>query len=324
MTDLKSLSQILIMKGKVRGKPVAISLFRDCIPESYEPIQDEPCSIVHSAMDEGKKVYFDAEHHDCLVGTYHAGMIPGKKEIVSGEYLSKTTSFFSYEGAARLKAGTRSLPPGMVKAIGAAPLDEVPEGVPVDWIVVVCNPHNANPIAGCRMVQEGILPYGSFGTSLCGELFATPWHEKNIVVTFGDFGGRMNNRIKQDELFVIIPIEFVEYLPKILLELKLDVNAAFELTKPPHSPFWKKKDKASKQYPEGTGAGESPTLTFTMEWDEDARELIKKAPEGIIEFAVGSAEEFARERGYKKITKKVLAEQMQEMGMNLEDMLGEQ
>jgi hypothetical protein len=174
------------------------------------------------------------------------------------------------------------------------------------------------------MVQDGILPYGSFGTSLCGELFATPWHEKNIVVTFGDFGGRMNNRIKQDELFVIIPIEFVEYLPKILLELKLDVNAAFELTKPPHSPFWKKKDKASKQYPEGTGAGESPTITFTMEWDEDARELIKKAPEGIIEFAVGSAEEFARERGYKKITKKVLAEQMQEMGMNLEDMLGEQ
>ena len=147
MMDLKTVSDILVNKGKVRGKPVAISLFKDSIPQGYEPIASEPCTIIHYAMDEGKKVYFDAEHYDCLVGVHHAGMIPGKQEIVSGEYLSTTSSFFSYEGAARLKSGTRNLPPGMVKAIGAAPLDQVPEGVQVDWIVVVCNPHNANNIA---------------------------------------------------------------------------------------------------------------------------------------------------------------------------------
>jgi uncharacterized protein (DUF169 family) len=132
MMDLKTVSEILVNKGKVRGKPVAISLFKDSIPQGYEPIESEPCSIIHYAMDEGKKVYFDAEHYDCLVGVHHAGMIPGKREIVSGEYLSTTSSFFSYEGAARLKSGTRNLPPGMVKAIGAAPLDQVPNGVHVD------------------------------------------------------------------------------------------------------------------------------------------------------------------------------------------------
>ena len=322
MTDFKTVSEILVNKGKVRGKPVAISLFRDSIPEGYEPIQSEPCTIVRYAMEEGKKVYFDAEHYDCLVGVHHAGMIPGKKEIVSGEYLSTTSSFFSYEGAARLKSGSRNLPPGMVRAIGAAPLDQVPEGVHVDWIVVVCNPHNANNIAACRVIQDGITPYGGFGTSLCGELFSTPWHEKNVVVTFGDFGGRMYNRIKQDQLFVIIPIEFVDNLPKILQDFKLDANATLGFTKPPHSKFWQKKDKDRKIAEREDEVGESPTPTFTMEWDEEARELIMKAPEGIIEFAVGNAEEFARERGYTKVTRKSIVEQMEEMGMDIDQMLG--
>jgi uncharacterized protein (DUF169 family) len=321
MTDLKSICGVLTGKVKIRGKPVAISLFRDSIPEGYEPIETEPCTIVRYAMDEGRRVYFDADHHDCLVGVYHAGMGPGKKEIVSGEYLSTTSSFFTYEGAARLKSGMRNLPPGMVKAIGAAPLDDVPEGVDVDWIVVVCNPHNANMVAGCRVVQEGILPSGVFGTSLCGELFSTPWHEQNIVVTFGDFGGRMNNRIKQDQVFVVIPIQFAEYLPKMLVDLKVDVNANLAATKPPDSKFWKKKGPAKQTDTQTEDAGDSPAPNFSMEWDKAARQVLMKAPEGMIDFIIENAENFAREKGYPRVSEKSLDEQMQEMGMSLDDML---
>lgn len=320
MTDLKTISEILIKKGKVRGNPVAISLFRDSIPDGYEPIESEPCTLVRYAMDEGKKVYFDAEHYDCLVGVHHAGMIPGKKEIVSGEYLSTTSSFFTYEGAARLKSGTRCLPPGMVKAIGAAPLDDVPEGVQVDWIVVVATPHNANNIAGCRLVQDGVRPYGSFGTSLCGELYSNPWHEKNVVITFGDFGGRIYNRIKQNELFVVIPIEFADNLQKILQDFHLDANATLKFTKPPQSKFWQKHDKHKKPGEGIDAAKKSSTPAFTMEWDKEARALILKAPEGIIEFAVDNVEQFAQDRGYKKITKKVVYEQMEDVGLNPEEM----
>jgi uncharacterized protein (DUF169 family) len=323
MTDLKRISEILVKKGKVRGKPVAISLFQDSIPDGYEPIEDEPCTIIRHAMDEGKKVYFDAKHNDCLVGTYHAGMISGKKEIVSGEYLSTTSNFFTYEGAARLKSGTRNLPPGMFKAIGAAPLDEVSEGVKVDWIVVVCNPHNANLIAGCRVIQDGITPHGGFGTSLCGELFSTPWHEKNVVVTFGDFGGRMFNRIKQDQLFVIIPIEFVDNLPKLLVDIKIDTKANLGFTKPPNSKFWQKHSKDEKSDERLGATGKSSVPNFTMEWDEEAREILKKVPEGIIDFVIENAESFAQKKGYAKITRKSLAEQMEEMGMDLDEMLAE-
>jgi len=34
MPDLKAISEVLIKKGKVRGKPVAITLFKDTPPAS--------------------------------------------------------------------------------------------------------------------------------------------------------------------------------------------------------------------------------------------------------------------------------------------------
>ena len=320
MINLKELCNVIISKAKVRGKPVAISLFRDAIPTGYEPIQDTPCAIVRYAMDEGKKVYFDADHHDCYVGVHHAGIVPGKKEIVAGDYLSKTSTFFTDEGAARLKAGTYSLPPGMCKAIGAAPLDEVPDGVHVDWIVAVCNAHNACILGGCRMCQDGVQPYGTFGTSLCGELFAVPWYIKNVMVVGGDFGGRMHNRIKQDQMFVIIPIEFAHMIPNVLLNIRVDVKTTREMTKPPHSPFWQKKDKEvfddSATQIETT---EEPVLT--MPWDDESRELLKKVPSEMFEMIVGNAEQYAKENGYAQVSMQSMREQMQKLGMDLDEMM---
>ncbi|MBW2553651.1 MAG: hypothetical protein JRE20_05930 [Deltaproteobacteria bacterium] len=61
-----------------------------------------------------------------------------------------------------------------------------------------------------------------------------------------------------------------------------------------------------------------------MEWDEEARELIMKAPEGIIESAVDNVERFAQDRGYGEITKKVVYEQMEDVGLDPEEMFTEQ
>jgi uncharacterized protein (DUF169 family) len=323
MADWKELCELIMKKTKVRGKPVAISLFRDSIPAGYEPIQEPPCAIVRFAMDEGRKVYFDADHHDCYVGVHHSGIVPGKKEIANGEYLSKTSSFFTWEGAARLKAGTHCLPPGMVKAIGAAPLDEVPDGVQVDWIVAVSNAHDACILGGCRMAWDGVQPYGTFGTSLCGELFAVPWFIDNVMVVGGDFGGRMHNRIKQDQMFIIIPARFAHTIPKLLLDIKVNVKASREMTKPPWSPFWQKKDKAAAQAapvePESDAGGEEPV--FTMDWEDDARILIKKVPEEMREMIIGNAEQYAKENNYVAVSVKSMREQMAKMGMDLDEMM---
>jgi uncharacterized protein (DUF169 family) len=344
LTDLKEITKILIKRGKARGKPVAISLFEDSVPEGYEPLDGEPCAIVQEAMDNGRKVYFDADHYDCLVGMHHSGIIPGTQAITAGEYLSKTSNFFTYEGAARLKAGGLVLPQGMVKAIGAAPLDEVPNGVDVNWIVVVCNPHNANFVAGGRMAREGIKPTCSFGNSLCEELFAVPWHLRNNMVVGGDFGGRMHNKMKQDQLFVIIPIEFADYIPYTLVDARVNVKASRSMTKPAHSPYWVKQEQLAQKKKERAEAGEQGTVveedtadiedtedteltgeaaevTFSMPWADDAMKIIKKVPPEMMEMIVGNSENFAEEKGYEEVSRKSIDEQMKALGMDLEEML---
>ena len=63
-----------------------------------------------------------------------------------------------------------------------------PEGIHVDWVVVVCTPHWANFIGGARTVLDGTPPRGSCGSSFCSDLFAIPWHDDNVVITPWGFG----------------------------------------------------------------------------------------------------------------------------------------
>jgi len=57
---------------------VAVSLFKDRILKVTSPFRIPLCH--HPlCMDEGKKVYFDADHHDCLVGVHHASIVPVRR-----------------------------------------------------------------------------------------------------------------------------------------------------------------------------------------------------------------------------------------------------
>ena len=139
MIDLKELSDSLA--GKVRGNPVAISLFKEEIPKPYEQKKVVPCSIVRHAMDKGEIVSFDRHHHDCTTGVYTAGVHEGTDEIRNGQYLAQNIPAYTDVGAEKIKTGEYVLPQKTVVGIGAAPLSDVPDDIFVDWIVVVCTPH---------------------------------------------------------------------------------------------------------------------------------------------------------------------------------------
>ncbi len=68
---------------------------------------------------------------------------------------------------------------------------------------------------------------------------------------------------------------------------------------------------------------ETESPVYTMDWDDEAKELANKAPEGMTEFIIENSESYARQKGHPKVSKKSISEQMEEMGMNLEDMLSE-
>jgi len=320
--DLVSLTALLQRRGHARGTPVAISMFHDEIPEPYVGQMVEPCAIVRQAMDFGEHCYVDATHHSCLAGAWQAGFIDPPDEISSGEYLHTNTPFFTREGARVVKNGENVLPRGTVVGIGACPLDEVPDGVQVDTIVVVCEPLYASMIGGVRVAIDGTPPRGAAGTSLCGELFALPFHDRNVIITTGDVGGRMFNHTKPSEMFVIIPYEYATLIPNVL-EARPDLTGLMEAIKPGYTADRERKraDRARRAAGAGVPVELRGPLRTSMDWDDDALSVLGAAPEGIRNFAVPTLEDYAREHDYERITMDVMAEQLESVGMRMEDVL---
>ena len=315
MIDFKELSDSLV--GKVRGNPVAISLFKEEIPKPYEQKKVVPCSIVRHAMDKGEIVSFDRHHHDCTTGVYTAGVHEGTDEIRNGQYLAQNIPAYTDVGAEKIKTGEYVLPQKTVVGIGAAPLCDVPDDIFVDWIVVVCTPHWANFIGGARTVLDGTPPRGAAGSSFCSDLFATPWHDGNVVITPGDLGGRMNNRLKPEEMFVVVPNEYLESLLNIMTSTP-DARAVLEATKPEESDYWKKRDRAkrAKEKIDQLIEEDSFDSKVSMSWSEGAKAMIAKAPSGIIEMAINNVEDFARDNGIDAINEDVVIDQMNSVGMD--------
>ena len=315
MIDFKKLSESLV--GKVRGNPVAISLFKEEIPASYQQQKVVPCSIVRHAMDKGEIVSFDQHHHDCTTGVYTAGVDPGTEEIRNGQYLARNIPSYTDLGAERIKTGDYVLPQNTVVGIGAAPLANVPQGIHVDWVVVVCTPHWANFIGGARTVLDGTPPRGACGSSFCSDLFATPWHDDNVVITPGDLGGRMNNRLKPEEMFVVVPNQYLESLFSIMTSTP-DARAVLEATKPEDSEYWekRKRSKQAKKAKASTSSKDSLDAKLSMSWEQEAKDLIAMTPPGIIEMAINNVEDFARDMGVERITKTVVLDQMKSIGMD--------
>mgnify|MGYP001820256720 CR=1 FL=1 len=324
MTDLKELTELLVWKGKVRGNPVGMTLFYDKVPEAYDGRRVDPCAIVRHAMDDGERVYVDAEHHDCIAGAWHAGFTEATPLVNTGAYLSDNIPAFTEEGAAKVMSGINVLPQGMVVGIGAAPLDDMPRKVDPDWIVVVCDPMHANTIGGVRAVKDGVQPRAACGTSLCGELFAVPHYEPNVIITPGDQGGRMANRIRPEEMFVIVPFEYADDLIEIL-SMVPDVQGLLDATKREDSDYWEKKAARGTRIPVEVVSEDEEvavaSFTMTMAWDDEAIAVMNDAPADIRSFAVGQAEDYAREHGEAPITRDLLAAQMAELGLDLDDML---
>ncbi|MEH6549322.1 MAG: DUF169 domain-containing protein [Pseudomonadales bacterium] len=317
MANLQKVCEVL--EGKVRGKPVAITLFKDEIPSSYEGMKVDPCQILRHAMDDGKTVYFDRENQDCVHGAYITGVHEGNEQIQSGRLLTDYIPAYNLDAAYQFNSGEYILPQGTIKGAGAAPLDNIPEGIEPDWIAVVCTPGWAGQIAAARSVKDGTRPDTAAGNSFCSDLFVTPFFNDNVVITPGDMGGRMNNKLKDSEMFVIIPIKWADSLIDILDQTP-DVKGIYEATRPDDSIYWErqksKAEKASQRQDDSSQvAKEKYGLKITMPWDEDAMEMVSQAPKFVRKFACSNVEDYANEHKYERVTAAVVSEQAESAGM---------
>ncbi len=233
--DLKYLNRLLVEKLRVKRRPVAISYCSAGPPPGYEPVQVVACGIVREA-EQGRKIYVDATHHDCWVGQYHLGLHPQAAAFITeGEYLTMAQGFYTAEAARCNKQQSHNLPPGMITALAAAPLDEVPDGVPVDLLVCICDAQRAMQIAGAASVRIGTFPVGELGASACSSIFAAPYATKNSVFALGDGGGRMHNRLDPGELFVSIPRDHFQYVVELVENFRIDPQKMREIIMPSYA-----------------------------------------------------------------------------------------
>jgi len=230
--DLKYLNTLLLERFRVKRRPVAITYCKDGPPPGYEPVQIVACGIVRAA-EQGRKIYVDRGNHDCWVGQYHLGWnAAADGYITDGRYLTDAQGFYTTEAAACNKRQSHSLPEGFISALAAAPLDEVPEGVPVDLLICVVDPQRAMQIAGAASVREGTFPVGELGASACSSIFAAPYVTKNSVFAIGDGGGRMHNRLDVSEMFVSIPREHFRYVVELIENFRIDPQKMREVIMP--------------------------------------------------------------------------------------------
>ncbi len=230
--DLKYLNQLLVEKMRVKRRPVAITYCKDGPPEGYEPVQIVACGIVREA-EQGRRIYVSRTSHDCWVGQYHLGWNEqADSYITEGGYLTDAQGFYTPQAAACNKRQSHSLPEGMISALAAAPLDEVPDGVQVDLLICVVDPQRAMQIAGAASVREGTFPVGELGASACSSIFAAPWRTGNSVFAIGDGGGRMHNRLDVTEMFVSIPRHHLRYVVELVENFRIDPQKMREVIMP--------------------------------------------------------------------------------------------
>ncbi len=313
--DTKAICEVL--DGRIRGRPVAISRFEKIPPGGFDGMKVDPCQILRHAMDEGKRVYFDREHQDCIHGAYITGVHPGNEQIQSGRLLTDYIPVYNEKAAYTFNSGEYILPQGTVKGFCAAPLDDLPAGFNAEWIVIVCTPAVAALAGAARAVKDGTRPDTAAGNSFCSDLFVTPIYTDNVVVTTGDMGGRMNNKLKESEMFVIIPARWADNLVGILGDTP-DVKGIYEATRPQESAYWDRQKAKAERAAHSTDSQQvlkKYGLQVSMAWENDALEAICKAPKFVRKMAVGNVEDFAEEQGVDTITLAIVKAQAESVGM---------
>jgi len=308
-----------VLDGKIRGRPVGIRRFEQAPPAGFAGLKVDPCQILRHAMDDGRRVYFDREHQDCIHGAFITGVHPGNEQIRSGRLLTDYIPVYDLDAAHTFNSGEYVLPQGTVKGFCAAPLDDAPAGFDPEWIVIVCAPAVAALVGAARAVKDGTRPDTAAGNSFCTDMFVTPFYTDNVVVTTGDMGGRMNNRLRESEMFVIVPARWADNIVAIVGDTP-DVKGIYEATRPADSDYWQRQQEKARKAADNRDASaelarQKYHLDISLPWDEDALAAIARAPGFVRRMAVGNVEDYAGEQGADRVTLELVRQQAESVGM---------
>ncbi len=211
-----SLKEILGLKWS----PVAIKLVKP--DESINEVPPMPakrmryCQLLMEAK-RGKSATLTSENIACPAAAAALGLMPLPEKISSGKMLKTLGLFESEEAAAKTMAQMSRMKLGEVKAIAAAPLENV--AFRPDVVIIEDKPEKIMWINLAAIHETGgRLSFSSaVFQACCVDVTVIPYLTKNVNVSLGCYGCRDATDIADDECLVGIPIEKID---RIIISLK--------------------------------------------------------------------------------------------------------
>ena len=214
------LSDLIKQRLGLENSPIAISF-------SAEPPQGlgemkgamRLCQMLDTVRLDGESFYTTSKNHQCDGGATSCGLRERNERSKTGEFLYKELGLFGSKRAARrfINSNPR-IESGTVNVISFSPLEKA--GFEPDVVVLVCNAKQGMRIAEAYAFESGERATGMTGPPICSAIVAAPFLTGEVVYSLGDNGVRRYMKIRDEEIFVGIPVELLSEIVENLGKLK--------------------------------------------------------------------------------------------------------
>lgn len=194
--------------------PVGIALVKSehDVPEGFvtagTPLRH--CVSIHMAS-LGAALFVPGSQHACSAGKAALGIADLPEKVRSGK-VPFMHGLASSEGtASRIMAEIPKLPVGTCIGTLVAPLSDFP--MPPEVVILVCRPKQAMWVANALLFQTGgprISANFAGMQASCGDVTALPLLTGNVNFSLGCYGCRSAGKLKDDEMYVGIPLRKIE------------------------------------------------------------------------------------------------------------------
>ena len=205
---------------QLENSSVAISFSTEA-PEGVEQIKGEMrlCQMLDIVRFDGDVFHTTSCNHKCDGGSGSCGMKEMNEKVKTGEFLCKMGLFGSNRAARRFINSNPRIEAGTVKIVSFSPLEKVT--FDPDVVVIICNAKQGMLIAEAFAYESGKRTLGMTGPPICSSIVAAPFLTGEVTYSFGDHGARNYMKIKDDEVFIGIPVELLTCIVDNLKKMKL-------------------------------------------------------------------------------------------------------
>jgi uncharacterized protein (DUF169 family) len=200
---------------RLETSPIAIS-FSTEVPHDVKQMRGKArlCEMLDKVRLEGRSFYTHSKNHECDGGASSCGFRGLSESGKTGEFLVKMGLFGSKRAARRFLNSNPRIEVGTVKVMTFAPLEKAT--FEPDVVVLVCNAVQGMRIAEAFAYESGKRTMGLTGPPICSAVVAAPFLTGEVVYCLGDTGARKFMKLKDEDIFISIPVEL---LPEIVESL---------------------------------------------------------------------------------------------------------